>query len=196
MSHDPDDAMPRAWREFDARSRALGFDMPSQAAAGALLRGLAASKPGGRLLELGTGTGLATAWLLDGMNAAATLVSVDKDAGVQAVAREALGEDPRVSFVVADALAHIRDQPPASLDLIFADAWPGKYEGLDEALARLAPGGLYVVDDMSPQPNWPPGHQRHVEALTARLRADPDLVVTVLDWASGLIIAARRPVGS
>lgn len=183
---------PVAWREIDARSRALGFDMPSEAGTGALLRLLAASKPDGRMLELGTGTGLATAWLLDGMGREASLVSVDTDPVVQAVARDVLGGDPRVAFVIRDGLDHVRAQPPASFDLIFADAWPGKYEGLDETLALLRPGGLYVVDDMSFQPNWPEGHQPRVDALTARLKSHSDLATVTLDWASGLVIAARR----
>ena len=46
-----------------------GFALPSDYKLGGLLRVLAASKPGGRLLEIGTGTGLAAAWLLDGMDA-------------------------------------------------------------------------------------------------------------------------------
>jgi predicted O-methyltransferase YrrM len=40
--------------------------MPSEPRTGAFLRELCAGKPGGNLLELGTGTGLATAWMLDG----------------------------------------------------------------------------------------------------------------------------------
>ena len=192
MLNDNTAAPPPAWREIDVRSRALGFDMPSEADTGAMLRLLAASKPGGRLLELGTGTGLATAWLLDGMGQGATLVSLDTDPAVQAVARAALGDDPRVTFVIGDALDHVRAQPPASHDLVFADAWPGKYEGLDETLALLAPGGLYVVDDMRRQPNWPQGHQPRVDQLSARLRSHPHLATVALDWASGLVIAARR----
>lgn len=183
---------PTAWREIDARSRALGFDMPSEANTGAVLRLLAASRSNGRLLELGTGTGLATAWLLAGMGKGASLVSVDTDRAVQAVAREALGHDPRVTFVITDGLDHVRAQPPESQDLIFADAWPGKYDGLDETLALLRPGGLYVVDDMVRQPNWPEGHESKVAALTARLKSHPDLATVALDWASGLVIAARR----
>lgn len=192
MTFDNTAAMPQAWREIDARTRALGFDMPSEAGTGAMLRMLAASKPGGRLLELGTGTGLATACLAAGMDVAARLTSIDVDDGPQAIARAVLGDDPRLSFVLADAMAWMADQPDASFDLIFADAMPGKYEGLDEALRLLAPGGLYVVDDMSPQPNWPDGHQTRVDALAADLGSRPGLAVTKLDWASGLIIAARR----
>jgi predicted O-methyltransferase YrrM len=192
MLDDDKTATPPAWREIDARSRALGFDMPSEAGTGAMLRLLAASKPTGRLLELGTGTGLATAWLLDGMGQGATLVSLDNDAGVQAIARAVLGGDPRVTFAIGDGLDYVRSQAPASFDLVFADAWPGKYDGLDQTLALLRPGGLYVVDDMSRQPNWPEGHQPRVDVLTARLKSHPDLATVALDWASGLVIAARR----
>lgn len=184
---------PATWREIDARSRVLGFDMPSEAGTGAMLRLLAATKAGGRFLELGAGTGLATAWLLDGMAPDASLVSIDTDMAVQAVARAVLAGDPRVTFVIEDGLDYVRAQRPASFDLIFADAWPGKYEGLDETLALLGPGGLYVVDDMSPQPNWPPGHQPRVDALVTRLKSHPDLATVALGWASGLVIAARRP---
>lgn len=185
-------ALPKVWHEIGDRSAALGFDMPSEADTGAMLRLLAASKPGGRLLEIGTGTGLATACLLSGMAADATLVSLDNDAAVQGVARSALGEDHRVTFVIGDGLDYLRAQPTDSLDLIFADAWPGKYEAMEDALSLLRRGGLYIVDDMLPQQNWPEGHQSRVDDLTARLRARADFVAVTLCWASGLIIAARR----
>ncbi|MFZ0267242.1 O-methyltransferase [Caulobacter sp.] len=184
--------LPAAWRRTGIRTAELGFDMPSEPDTGALLRLLASSKPGGRLLELGTGTGLATVCLASGLAAGATLVSVDTDARVQAVAREALADDPRVSFVLADGLDFIGQQATESFDLIFADAWPGKYAGLDAALALLRPGGLYVIDDMLPQPNWPEGHQARVDELARRLESHPDLATVSLSWASGLVISARR----
>lgn len=184
-------AAPAAWKTIQVRTAALGFDMPSEADTGALLRLLAASKPGGRVLELGTGTGLATAWLLDGLDASAKLISVDVDPIAQDVARETLRDD-RLRFVLADGLDYLRAQPPASFDLIFADAWPGKYEALDQTLALLKRGGLYVIDDMLPQPNWPEGHPPRVKALLERLTAHGNLTMTRLAWASGLIVAARR----
>ena len=190
MFGDNEHAAPSAWTEIRACSTALGFDMPSEANTGALLRLLAASKPGGRMLELGTGTGLATAWLMDGLDASASLVSVDVDPAVQDVARGHL-KDSRLRFVLADGLDYVREQAPESFDLIFADAWPGKYEGLDETLALLKRGGLYVIDDMLPQPNWPEGHQARVDDLAARLESRPDLIVTRLAWASGLIVGAK-----
>ena len=51
----------------------MGFDMASEPKTGSLLRALAASKPNGKFLELGTGTGLSAAWILSGMDKKSTL---------------------------------------------------------------------------------------------------------------------------
>ena len=145
---------PQALEAIQARTAELQFDMASEPRTGALLQMLAASKPCGRLLELGTGTGLATAWLLSGMDAGSSLISVDTDEEVQAVAREALCQDTRLKLVTHDGAAFLWRQPKKSFDLVFADAVPGKYEALDEALAIVKTGGFYIIDDMMPQPNW------------------------------------------
>jgi predicted O-methyltransferase YrrM len=46
---------PAGIADIVAETEALSFNMMSEAKVGALLAVLAASKPGGRLLELGTG---------------------------------------------------------------------------------------------------------------------------------------------
>ncbi len=188
-----DNEAPAAWPILRDRTEALGFGMPSDARTGALLRMLAASKPGGRLLEIGTGTGLATAWLLSGMDASAQLVSVDNDPTVQAVARDVLGDDPRVAFALDDGVEFLRAQRAGTFDLVFADAWPGKYEALNVALALVKPGGFFIGDDMLPQPNWPEGHQSRVDGLLSEFRALPDWAVVAPSWGSGFVIASRRP---
>jgi predicted O-methyltransferase YrrM len=182
---------PAALTAILERTEALAFPMPSEPRTGGMLRVLAASKPGGRLLELGTGTGLSTAWLLDGMDRNARLTSVDIDPTSQSVAREILGGDARLEIVTADAAVFLQRQTPATFDLIFADAMRGKYELLDEALALLRPGGLYVIDDMSPQQNWPENHAAKVPALIADLAARAAFRIVSLAWSSGLVIVAR-----
>jgi predicted O-methyltransferase YrrM len=184
---------PAALASILERTQALSFNMASEPRTGALLRTLAASKPSSRLLELGTGTGIATAWLLAGMHAGSTLISVDTDAQVQAVARECLGSDPRLSLVTEDGASFLRRQPPQSFDLVFADAMPGKYEALDDALAVVKSGGFYIIDDMLPQSNWPEGHAEKVPVLLDRLTTDHRFVVAPLNWSSGVVVAVRRP---
>jgi predicted O-methyltransferase YrrM len=185
---------PAALRALEAEARELGFSMSSDRPTGSLLRTLAASKPGGQLLELGTGAGLGTAWLLDGMNATAQLLTADQDAQVSAAAQRHLGQDRRVTFHVGDggALLQALTDKGRRFDLIFADTWPGKFTHLDLALDLLAPGGLYLVDDLHPQQNWPTDHAPKVPAFIAALEQRRDLRLTRLHWSTGLILAARH----
>ena len=169
----------------------LGFTMASEPKTGSLLRSLAASKPGGRLLELGTGTGVGTAWLLDGMDASSHLDSVDNASSVQDVARHHLGGDPRVTFHCTDGAAFLARHAPRQFDLIYADAWPGKFDHLDLALGLVARGGIYFIDDLLPQANWPEGHGAKVEALVSDLENREEFAATRLAWASGLMILVR-----
>jgi predicted O-methyltransferase YrrM len=171
---------------------ALNFTMASEPRTGALLRVLAASKPAGRLLELGTGVGVGTAWLLSGMDAASTLVSVDTNFSFQSAAQRILGGDTRLSLVLEDAVDFLVRQPPASFDLVFADALRGKFEGLDEALAVVKPGGFYVIDDLLPQPNWPEGHGEKIPPLIERLAAHGDFQIVPMTWASGIVLAVKK----
>lgn len=170
----------------------VGFRLASEPRTGSLLRVLAGSKPGGRLLELGTGTGVATAWLLDGMDPATRLETVDSDPSVVEVARIHLGGDPRVRFNIAEGGDWLRRWSGGPFDLVFADAWSGKFSDLDAALRLLAIGGLYVIDDLLPQPSWPDGHGPRIEPLLAELEGRPDLACVRLAWSSGLAVAVKR----
>ena len=182
---------PPALDAILAETSARGFTMVSEPKVGALLAALAASKPSSRLLELGTGTGHGTAWLLFGMDQRSTLDTVDTDANVVGMARRHLGSDARVTFHICDGAAFIEAAPRGSFDLIYADAWPGKFSHLDDALALLRPGGIYVIDDLLPQPNWPEGHAPKVPTLIDDLERRPAFVTTRLAWASGLMLVVR-----
>jgi len=100
----------------------LGCMMPSEPKTGALLAALAASKPGGRLLELGTGTGLRIAWLLTVMDADARLNPVEIEANLVAVAQRHLAADSRVTCHVMDRAELMSRSAQSQFDLIYADA--------------------------------------------------------------------------
>jgi len=183
---------PAALAGIVADTAAMSFTMISEPKVGALLGALAASKPAARLLELGTGTGHGTAWLLGGMDAASTLDTVDSDERVVAAARRHLGGDARVRFNVRDGAEFLESCEPGQFDLIYADAWPGKFSRLDAALALLRPGGIYVIDDLLPQPNWPEGHAPKVPALVEGLERRGEFTTVKMAWASGLMLVVRR----
>jgi predicted O-methyltransferase YrrM len=173
-------------------TEALGFNMTSEPKVGGLLAVLAASKNGGRFLELGTGTGHGTAWLLSGMDAASTLDTIDTDPAVVEVARRHLGADNRVTFHVMDGAAFLQEQSSRRFDFIYADAWPGKFSDLDAALSLLRLGGFYLIDDLLPQASWPDGHAPRVPALIDDLERRAEFTTIRLAWASGLMLVVRR----
>ncbi len=183
--------LPTSLTELQEAARTAGFTMSCEPRTGSLLATLAATRPGGRVLELGTGVGEGTAWLLSGMDATATLVTVEVDDSVQAVARKRFGGDERVAFVTGDGGPWLEGYGGAPFDLVFADTWPGKFTHLGAALDLVAPGGTYVVDDLMPAPGRPEGHEAAVTDLLAALEGRSDFRTTRLTWSSGLLIAVR-----
>ncbi|MFD2933264.1 O-methyltransferase [Spirosoma flavum] len=176
------------WQETIAQN----FGMPSDKLTGSLLRTLASTKPGGTFLELGTGTGIATCWLLDGMDEHSTLITVDNDEKPLSVARKYFGNEPRIKIHLDKGENVINSLPASSIDLIFADAWPGKYNHLEETLALLKTGGIYLIDDMLPQPNWPDGHSEKADRLVEWFETNEALTITKLNWSTGLLIAIKK----
>src|SRR3990170_8297681 len=93
---------PNAYTAIEEATRIAGFTMASDVQTCSLLRTLAASKPSGKFLELGTGTGLSTSWILDGMDQDSSLISIDNDDKFLAIASQHLGDDKRLELISID----------------------------------------------------------------------------------------------
>lgn len=185
--------IPRQLREIEAKTSDIGFNMASGRGLGSLLKVLAGTVKSGRLLEIGTGTGLSLAWMIDGMDTGSTLVSIDNDPGLTAIARSFHGHDERVELLCTDAAAWIKGYNGRKFDLVFADAWPGKYSELPEVLDLIGPGGIYLVDDLLEQPNWPSGHGKYVSGFLSYMESRTDFHYCFLNWETGILIATKKP---
>jgi predicted O-methyltransferase YrrM len=183
--------LPHYYNSILQESKEINFSMPSDLQTGSLLRTLVSSKPGGKFLELGTGTGLSLSWIAEGMDKDSQVVSIDTDEKFLAIARRFFQSDPRVSIICMDGVTWIMQNRDSKLDLIFADAWPGKYNTLDETLALLKVGGIYVVDDMLQQANWPEGHADKATRLVEYLESLDYIQLTKLNWSTGVILITR-----
>ena len=192
MTDEINQTMPAAYIHIDKATKESGFTMSSDILTCGLLRTLAASKPAGKFLELGTGTGLSTSWILDGVDNDSTIVSLDNDADFLAIAQQFLGHDKRLNLVVADGEEWIKANTGQKFNYIFADTWHGKYLLLDEVLQMLNKSGLYIVDDMIHQPNWPEGHAQKAIDFIKYLESRNDLFVTRQNWATGIIVAVKK----
>jgi len=183
---------PQAYASIKEDTEACGFLQMSELSTCTLLKTLAASKPDSEFLELGTGTGLATAWILDGMDTNSTLISLDNDETLLNIAKENLGVDRRLTLICTDGSEWIKKNAKLKFSFIFADTWPGKYQLLNEALEMLEKGGIYIIDDMLPQANWPDGHADKVANMLTELDSREDLVITKMGWASGVVIVVKK----
>ena len=118
-------------------------------ATGAALRLLAAARGAKSVIELGTGAGVSSLWLLSGMRAGGVLTSVDAESEHQRLAKTSLAEagipSSRARLIHGRALDVLPRLSDGAYDLLFCDA--NKAENgdyLEASLRLLRPGGLVV----------------------------------------------------
>jgi len=184
--------IPEIHQEIQNTSEAIGFTMPSDLYIGTLLKTLISSKPNAHILELGTGIGLSLSWMIDGMDENSKLITIDNDPELIIIAQKYFGKDNRVEIICQDGAKWIENFKGDTFDVIFADAWPGKYSQIDEVLDLVKVGGFYVIDDMTAQPNWPEGHEDNVDDLVEYLEKRKDFNLTKINWSTGIILAVRK----
>lgn len=191
MLNDEHIRLPRYYEQIAKESEKLTFTMLSDLKTGSLLRTLAASKPGGNFLELGTGTGLSLAWIAEGADAGSHILSIDNEDKFQYVARNAFEKDNRITFQCVDGNDWLHTYQGEKFDLLFADAWPGKFENLGKALELVKIGGFYIIDDLLPRPTWPETHQLKVNRLIEQLQQNTSFVGITLNWSTGLMLFTK-----
>jgi predicted O-methyltransferase YrrM len=191
MNDLPTDIPPLA-AQAQAIADRYDFRLSCEPRTGALLRTLAAAKPGGRLLEVGAGVGVGTGWLHAGMDEHATLVTVEIDEEAADIVRKLYSAEPGVEVIHADATGWLEQYDGPPFDLVFVDTTVTKFDRRDLLLRHLAPGGLLIGDDLIAGPTWTPQHPARVGRFLDEIVREPELAVTLMAWASGLAVAARR----
>jgi predicted O-methyltransferase YrrM len=133
-----------------ARSRAAEIGVSSvDPATGAVLKLLAAALGARTAVELGTGAGVSTLWLLRGLTADGVLTSVDSDGEHQRLAKASLSDagvaSGRVRLIQGRALEVLPRLSEAAYDLVFCDAARSENpDYLKAALTLLRPRGMVV----------------------------------------------------
>ena len=125
------------------------------------------------------------------MDKRSTLTSVDNDPEAQSIALKYLSHDPRIKIVCEDGGTWLQNNESQHYDFIFADAWPGKFSHLELSLNMLSIGGIYIIDDLLPQDNWPEGHAPRVQILMQEIESNLNLTSTCMAWASGLMLVTK-----
>ncbi len=135
-------SLPKNYKAIHQISQRLKFNEISEDEVGVLLRLLVASKPGAVVLELGTGTGMGLAWLIEGLDAQGQITTIEKDEKLIQIVQSYFQEEERIHFINEDANQWILKNNNLQFDLIFADTWAGKFSDLDTVLKMVKPNGF------------------------------------------------------
>lgn len=170
------------------------YHLSSWPRTGALLRALAATKPAGRILELGGGIGVGAWWMLDGMDSRSTLTTIEVHPRIGELCRRLLEDDDRATVINADVDEWLASYDGDKFDMAFLDTTSSKFERRDLVYPVLADGAIIVADDLLPNHTWDDRHPERVERFRVEVMEDPRLVPVLMNWDSGVLVAAYRPV--
>lgn len=142
---------------------------PISPGTGALLRVLAAARDARAVVEIGTGAGVGSLWILEGMNRDGVLTTIDPEGEFHRAAREAF----RASHVATHRSRFINDRALNVLPRMAEDAYD-----------------MVVID--GPAEETPD----YLDHATRMLRRDGVLVVTNALWYGNVADPARRDMNT
>ena len=135
-----------------AAAAELGFDRSCRDEDGLLLHVLAARRGIERIAEIGTGTGVGTAWLATALPPRVPLFTAESDAPRAAAAAVLFADDPDVHVLEGDWRVVL--PPHAPFDLVFVDGGRAK-DDPDAVIGLATPGATLVLDDFSADRDGP-----------------------------------------
>ncbi|MEN9714201.1 MAG: hypothetical protein RLZZ164_865 [Actinomycetota bacterium] len=187
-------------RAARARAEELGVEC-STASVGAMLSLLVNTLGAKAIVEAGTGTGVASLYLLRG-SANAVLATIDSESEHQAAAKLAFTEAGvaanRLRVITGKAADVMANMADAAYDLVYLDADRDTLgTQISESLRMLRPGGALVIAHALWRDRVPDQAMRDEATQTYRdviasLEGSDDLVTALLPIGDGLFIASKR----
>jgi len=188
-----------------AAARARGVEIGTHDVSpgtGAYLRHLAQLLSAQSVVEVGTGSGVGSLWLLDGMIASGTLTSIDDEMEHSAIAKLAFAQAeiaaPRfrlITNVVMDVMTKLADR---AYDLVVYRHNPEDLTyAITEAHRILRSGGVFVIDNFFGGSKVPDPAQRDPKTIALReagkqIKSDTDSWMSVLiTTGDGLLLATK-----
>ena len=170
--------------------------------AGAYLRQLAHQIKAQSVVEVGTGSGVGSLWLLEGMLSSGTLTSIDDEMEHTTIAKIALADadiaQPRFRLItnsVMDVMTKLTDR---AYDLVVFRHNPEDLSfAISEAHRILRSGGVFVIDNFFGGGKVPDPAQRDPKTIALRdagksIKSDTDSWVTSLaPIGDGLLLATK-----
>jgi len=141
------DALPPLVARAASLAERLDFRNSCAIVYAPLLQMLAAQVRGGIIGEMGTGTGVGASWMACAIGEGSRIVTIEADAARAHAVADLFADDGRIVALHGDALELAAYGP---FGLVFCDAGPGKVDHQEVTVAMTRPGGLIVLDDLTP----------------------------------------------
>ena len=155
----------------------MRFEPSCAVEVGRLLRVLAGQIRTGRIGEIGTGCGVGAAWIVGALAPAASFVTVEIDVARAAAVERHFRPYPNVRVLHGDWHDLLRYGPFA---MLFADVAGAKEREAELLVEALQPGGIVVLDDLTPEGQEPPDQPDRPDPVRAFWLTDPRLHATEL----------------
>ncbi len=188
-----------------AAARSLAHEVglvPVTPGAGAALRLLATAGAARAVVEIGTGTGVSSLWLLGGMRPDGILTTIDVEAEHQRMARriflEAGYQPSRTRIITGRALDVLPRLADGAYDLVFVDGDRDESTAyVSAALRLLHPGGVLALSGALGGGRIADPAARDPETVVLRevlkaLREAEEWVPALLPVGDGLLVAVKR----
>lgn len=181
---------PPQIESIETFSRENSFNMNSEPIIGHILSHYSRNILNGNILEIGTGCGYGSSWILSSLKENTQFTSIDTFSDGINFCIKLFSEYKNAHFEEIDGNEFLINTSN-EYDLIFADAWPGKFENLNISIEKLKSGGMLILDDLLPQDNWPPNHQSNVDTLIDTLQNDTRINTLFLKYGTGYAICRK-----
>lgn len=175
--------------------------VPVLPGAGAALCAIAASIGATSVVEIGTGAGVSTTYLLRGMAPAGIVTTIDVEPEHHKAARATLAEagfgPERVRMIAGRALDVLPRLTDGAYDLVLIDAVKSEYPAyVEQAKRLLRPGGVMAIDNALWHSRVADPAQRDHNTTAIRetlklVRADEDFTSVLLPSGDGLLWSVK-----
>lgn len=198
-----EDFVPEDGVLLEARDRAdqLGC-VPVHPGTGRVLQLLARISRARSIVEIGTGAGVSTTYMLRGMGDAGVVTTIDVEPEHHKAARRTLvagGFAPeRARLITGRALEVLPRLTDAGYDMVLIDARKVEYpQYLEQALRLLKEGGILAIDNSLWHGRVPDPAQRDEDTTAVRqtlkaVRQDESLEPMLLPTGDGLLVAVKH----
>ena len=157
---------------------------------GRLLRLLASQLLSGVLAEIGTGCGVASAWIVSALAPGASFFTVEANVARAAAARALFDAYPNVHVVHGEWRQLLR---MGQFSLLYAGLESPRLSEPEHLLQTLRPGGLMLLDRLNPAEQLPDDLRRKQDKLRDFYLNDSRLLATeILVSSSEAVILATR----